>query len=496
MPLKQCVISALSGRPSAIKRDEIGSAPSNSAGHAPSRAGLLQHVPLVIAIVLTGCSTQTPLPDLPDQTPAGWRNRDDATTGLQPDLQSWWRAFGDSKLDALVEGALHDNLGVAVAELRLRAARRLRHRARTEFWPNLNFRLYEETAPGGSTGYIEAGFDAEWEFGLFGRSQASARMAAADVNTAIVDAASARVSVSAEVAKSYIELRAAQARVEVVEQLVTLRHRRVDLMQARLHARMASPMEFDHARAELQQALTEAGEPALSVQQSTQALAVLLGKAEPDPDWSTQGAQPQLPPLNIGQTPADLVRTRPEIRRAEQNVLHAAGELGIARADLYPKLGLNGSLISSTALTGDLDRPNKAVPLLGPTVQLPLWDWGARRDVVSAREAALSASELAYREAVLEGVAEVETALAQFADKTARGDHVQTTLTLAAQAAQSARTLQRIGLGDGLDTASADLALVELRLAQINARRERSLAYIALYKAFGGVLPPLEQAPQ
>ena len=448
------------------------------------------------ACVLTGCSVQTPLPDLPDQAPAVWRNQDTASVGLQPDLQNWWRAFGDPTLDVLVEDALRDNLGVAVSELRLRAARRLRHRASTEFWPNLNFRLYEETAPGGSTGYIEMGFDAVWEFGLFGRSKASARMAAADVNTAIIDAASARVSVSAEVAKSYIELRAAQARTDLVDQLTALRRRRVELMQARLHARMASLVEVDRARAELQQALAEAGEPAVSAQQSMQALAVLLGKAEPDTNWSTHATQPLLPALRVGQPPANLVRTRPEIRRAEQNVLHAAGELGIARADLYPKLGINGSMISSTSVTGDLDHPNKAVPLIGPSVQIPLWDWGARRDVVGAREAALSASELTYREAVLEGVAEVETALTQFADKTARTEHVQATLELAAQSAQSAQTLQRVGLGDGMDTTSAELAVVESRLAQINARRERSLAYIALYKAFGGALPPLEPAPQ
>jgi multidrug efflux system outer membrane protein len=460
------------------------------------RAEIARSLLLTMAVLVEGCSVQTPLPNLPDQTPAVWRNLDPATAGLQPDLKQWWRTFGDPTLDVLVQDALHDNLGVGVAELRLRAARRLQHRARTEFWPNLNFRLYEETAPGGSTGYIEMGFDAEWEFGLFGRSQASARMAAADVNTAIIDAASARVSVSAEVAKSYVELRAAQARAEVIDQLLLLRRRRIELMQTRLHARMASSMEVDRARAELQQALGDAGEPAVSAQQTMQALAVLLGKAEPDANWLTHAAQPQLPALRIGQAPADLVRTRPEIRRAEQNVLRAAGELGIARADLYPKLGINGSMISSTSVTGDLDHPNKAVPLIGPAVQIPLWDWGSRRDVVDAREAALSASELAYREAVLEGVAEVETALTQFADKTARTERVRTTFELATQSAKSAQTLQRIGLGDGLDTTSADLAVVESRLAQINAQRERSLAYIALYKAFGGVLPPLEQAPQ
>src|SRR5258706_13210157 len=148
-------------------------------------------------------------------------------------------------------------------------------------------------------------------------------------------------------------------------------------------------------------------------------------------------------------------------------------------------------MISSTSVTGDLDHPNKAVPLLGPTVQIPLWDWGARRDVVGAREAALSASVLVYREAVLEGVAEVETALAQFADKTTRVDNAQASLGVMQQSAHAAEALQRIGLGDGLDMTSASLALAESRLLQVNARRERALAYIALYKAFGGILPPL-----
>jgi NodT family efflux transporter outer membrane factor (OMF) lipoprotein len=451
---------------------------------------------LAMAAALAACATlSTPLPDLPGQTPAAWRNHEDAA-GLQPDLQSWWRAFDDPALDALVESSLQENLGIAMAELRLRAARRLQHRARTEFWPNLNFRVYEETAPGGATGFLEMGFDAEWEFGFFGRSKATARMGAADTNTAIVDAASARVSVTAEVAKNYVELRAAQARADIVDELVALRRRRVDLMQTRLRTRLASQVEVDRARAELQQAQADAGEPALSVKQTTQALAVLLGKAEPDADWSAHASQPQLPAVGIRQTPADVVRTRPDIRRAEQNVLHAAGELGIARADLWPKLGIVGTLISSTSVTGDVDHPNRAVPLLGPSVQIPLWDWGARRDVVDAREAALSASVLAYREAVLEGVAEVESALAQFAEKTARTERTQAALSLAEQSAQSAQTLQRVGLGDGLDTTSANLALAESRLAQVNARRERGLAYIALYKALGGALPPLEPAPR
>ena len=446
-------------------------------------------------MALAACATQTPLPQLPSETPAAWRNALAIAGQRQPDLSGWWRAFDDPVLDGLIDAALRDNLGVAVAGLRLRAARRLQHRSQSEFWPNLNFRIYEETAPGASTGYFEMGFDSEWEFGFFGRAQANARMAMADLNLALIDESAARVSVCAEVAKSYIELRAAQQRLRIAAELVDMRRQRVELMQVRVRTRLAAPVEADHAQIELEQARNESAEAVTAAQQAAAALAVLLGRMEPDAAWSQDGAQPQLPDVAIAQAPADLLRTRPEIRRAEQNVLRAAGELGIARADLYPKLGLVGSLISATALTGDLDHPNKAVPLLGPTVQLPLWDWGRRHDVAAAREDALAASVLAYREAVLEGVAEVESALASFGEKGARLHSSASALAATEHGAATAATLKRIGLGDGLDESTAQLASAEAKLQQINARRERALAFVALYKAFGGVLPPLGDAP-
>src|SRR5450432_4656907 len=142
MPLEQCAMSALCCRlrhkikPMDTMASQSSCIPARNLvpARAQPRADFVQSTLFMTVVALSGCSMQTPLPDLPNQTPATWRNRDAPTTGLQPDLQSWWRAFGDPALDALVEAALQDNLGVAVAELRLRAARRLRHRARTEFW--------------------------------------------------------------------------------------------------------------------------------------------------------------------------------------------------------------------------------------------------------------------------------------------------------------------------------------------------------------------------
>jgi NodT family efflux transporter outer membrane factor (OMF) lipoprotein len=454
------------------------------------RAGLHAGV-FACACVLAGCAAwHTAIPDPPKDTPTGWQARDAAAGGLAPDLDHWWRAFDDPALNNLIERALQDNLNIQIAGERLRAARAVRHARRSVFWPNLNFRTFVETTPNASTGFLEVGLDSTWEFGFFGRAAGDKRINLADENLAIIDEAAMRVTVIAEVARNYIELRAAQGRARVLDEIVAQRRRQVELAGKRLSLHLGTQLESDRAQADLQQAQGDAAEPALTVVQTEQALAVLLGSTSVDPALRADAKQPLLPPIDFRQTPADLVRTRADIRRAEQNIVRAAGDLGIARADLFPKFGIYTTFISSTALTST--RLNDDFLFIaGPMVSLPIVDWGARRQVVNARERALQASVLAYREAVIEGVAEAQTALAQFDAKTASAENAQKTLELNERGAQTARTMQRIGLGDGLESAGANLAAAQSRLQRNLAVRDRALAYIALYKAFGGTLPPL-----
>ena len=465
---------------------------------------------LACASLLAACGPlHTKIPDLPKDTPADWQARNKAAGGLAPDLDQWWRSFDDPVVNGLIERALKDNLNIQIAGERLQAARAVRHAKRSQFWPNLNFRTQVETAPNSTTGYLVAGFDSSWEFGFFGRDLANKRVNLADENLAIIDDAGMRVTVVAEVARNYVELRAAQSRALVLNDVVTQRQKQVDLAAKRLQLRLGTQLELDRAQVELQQAQNDAGEPAVTVVQAGQALAVLLGVSTPDPALQTAAAQPKLPAIDFRQTPADLVRTRADIRRAEQNVVRAAGELGIARADMWPKFGLFGTFVSSSALTGGDDRvvtykrnnvtgkikaeevSSDFVFIAGPTISIPLVDWGARRKIANAHERALQASVLAYREAVIEGVAEAQTMLAQFEAKSASAESTQKTLELTEHSAQSAQTMQRIGLGDGMETAGANLASIQSRLARNLAVRDRALAYIALYKALGGTIPPM-----
>jgi NodT family efflux transporter outer membrane factor (OMF) lipoprotein len=465
-----------------------------SAGGMVRRAGVL-----ALVLSLGACAPAVKLPTLPDKVPEQWRTMPaptDAALGPAPDLRTWWHAFNDPTLDRLIERALAQNLNVEQAQLRLRGARALQHRASTKFDPQVSFHTFAEPDPNGSTSYFEIGFDALWEFGFFGRGLANERIAAADALTAETDLVAARVSVTAEVARSYSDLRAAQARAAVLDEIVAVRREKIRLAETLLSLRLGTQAEVYRAQAEVAQAIADASEPQPAIVQAQEALSVLLAQDTPDADITATGPPLRLPPLAVAQTPADLLRTRPEIRRAELNVLRAAGELGLARADLYPKLALGGSLTSSTRMVGDIDHPNKAIPAFGPVIDFPIFDWGARHDLFDARDAALSAAVLAYRQSVLEGVGEAESALAQLQRQQQRLRGNQDVVTALEHAAGSTRHLQEFGLADNAEIATAGVAAAQARLEQTQATHELNLAFIALYKSFGGALPPLQpEAP-
>jgi NodT family efflux transporter outer membrane factor (OMF) lipoprotein len=450
---------------------------------------------ILAALVLVACALHTSLPDLPKDAPAAWRNAPSASDlppGPAPDLDHWWHAFGDEQLNQLVERALAQNLTLQQAQLRLLGARALRHRAGTQFEPQVSFHTFAEPDPNGSTSYFEIGFDALWEFGFFGRGTGTKRVATADLQAAATDLAAARATLIAEVARSYIDLRAAQERASLLASIVAARQHARELGELRLRLNLASQSDLDKLDAELAQAQVEAAEPAQAMAQAQQALAVLLAEAEPDADLLGNGPLPVLNGVTFAQTPADLLRTRPEIRKAELDVLRAAGDLGIARADLWPKLAIGGFLTSATRMVGDVDRPNKAIPGIGPVINIPVFDWGARRDVVHAREAGLSVAVLAYKQAVLEGVGEAESALAQWQRAQQQLAASGSAVIAAERGAERARKLQQIGLADKTDNALAEIGAAQARLGHALAQREAGIAFIAVYKSFGGVLPPLQ----
>lgn len=442
------------------------------------------------SVVLGGCATTAPLPELPSALPAQWQHATPGDAASAP-LAHWWRAFGDARLDALVERALRDNLALGETAARLTAARALRRQAEASYRPTLAFGTTSTPAPDGNTSYFQAGFDASWEFGLFGRAEANTRIAAGEIGLAESDLALARVSVAAEVVRAWIEWRSALAQLDMLERARAVEQRRVTLTAVRERNALASALDLAQAQARLAVADAALTEPRAAIAAQRQQVAVLLGTTEagsiPVPDATETATD-----LDIDSVPADLLRTRPQIRHTEQAVLKAAGELGIARADLYPRLGLGGALTFSTALDGPDSGGTHSAVSFGPGISIPLFDWGARRAVANAREAALAASVLAYRQAVLEGAAEVETALATLEQRRQRSEAARRGEDALRRARDASARLRELDLADGLDEAAADAALAQAEIERLQATQAHALAYVALCKALGGAPLPAE----
>jgi len=327
---------------------------------------------------------------------------------------------------------------------------------------------------------------------VFGRAESERRVIAGNAGLAAADLAAARVVVVAEVVRQYLALRAAQAQAALDADLVAAAQRRVALTAVRIKQDLAAPEAGDAAAAALDSARAEASAAPAAIAVARQQLAVLLGEAEPDSMLTAVAPVPAPPTATAVLPPADLLRTRPDIQRAEAAVLRAAGELGIARADLYPRLALGWTMTASARTAGGEIGRLRGIPSFGPIINMPLFDWGLRQAQVRANDHALRAAVLSYRQTVLTAVGETEQALAQLAAARERATQSAAAATVLARAAQAAATRTRLGLADGLEGDSARIAALRAEQVASQAREAEGVAYVALYKALGGAAPVLE----
>ena len=391
----------------------------------------------------------------------------------------WWTAFEDAELDALAERALAGNLTLAQAAQRLKAARALSRSSAAQALPQIGLhgaaqRQHRLSGPHGanelsgaeagqgelplaqeerSIGYYQAGFDARWELDLFGRIAAATDAARASAGAAEADLRAARVSVAAEAVRAYRTARRAAAPSGAVR-------------PAGRPAPSARPGAGAQTRGHRQRfrcgprqrAGSRNGRPVAAVgalaRQHAQRLAVLTGESQIAPGLLASAGQP-LRGEPTAPLPADIVRVRPDIRRAEQQVLQAAAELRVSIAELYPRLTLSGDIQITGNLTGK-PLPGRSTMRRAGCPTLPLLDWGLRRAVAGAREAELAAAILGYRQVVLEAVEETENALGAWAAQERarsgstricrrRGGRTRTRGCVRARHDQSAGTPERVG---------------------------------------------------
>lgn len=465
-------------------------------GRAPARMVLV-----LAASALAGCAAVgphsgivalAPKPPLLEM-PASWYR--EVPVSDNPALGNWWQLFGDKQLTALVTQALQDNASLAGAAARLQQARALRDLAGAGLSTQVSASVAAENVRQrtfGSQRRYSAGLDASWEPDLYGYKRAGIAASAAAAAAEALRLADGQVSVAAEVALTYIELRGVQQREAVADA-----HLRRQLILALLAAQRTHQDDgLDHERARSALALTMAELPRWRANRSQleHTLALLCG-ATPAAlalEVATSQPVPQAPEGLAMSLPADTMRQRPDVRAAAARVDAALARLGQADAARKPVVRLEGSIgLHGLGFGGS----GSVLRGLFGAISGVAFDGGAGRARVAAEQAAVQESYANYRAAVLGALRDVEDALVELAAARERRKVLRTAAEIAANAANLALLAYVEGRVDMGAILSAHAMLLESDDALVLAEVAHSTAHVRLYKALGGGWQPDEAAP-
>lgn len=465
-------------------------------GRQPCRVWLSARragAPVMLAL-LHACASSVPqrpgTPPAVDLPPA-WSSSQDAASGRAGAL-AWWRRFDDPQLSALVEQALAANTDVQGALAALRQARALIDVQAATLSPRLDASAAAQrtkSAGAPANNLFRTGFDASWEPDVFGGNRAGLAAARADALASAASLGDVQISIAAEVASAYQQWLGTQVRLNVARQGLAIQQETLQIALWRTQAGLATSLEVEQARAAVEQ--TRAQVPALegTLAQTAHGIAVLIGRAPaawPAADTVATGEPPIAPAAITLSIPADTLRQRPDVRRAEQQVRAAAARATQADAQRYPGFSLSGNIGLSALTLGALGGPGSGAAALLAGVSVPLFDGSALRAQVDAKDAAWAAAAAAYRGVVLNALKDVEDALVALRSAQQRRATLQNAVQAADNASLIARQRYRSGLIDFqtvLDTQRTQLSVQD---SLASARTDLATAQVHLFKALGG----------
>ena len=417
-------------------------------------------------------------------------------------VSSWWRSFDDPVLTDLVTESVTNNLTFRMACERLEASRWQLQGAYAAFLPKVSFganATQMEKGPNTSsmaeTGrtlhrdLFAGGFDATWEIDIFGGSRRSTEMAWAEYEAAGWTLEDAYVSLTAEVAREYIQLRTTQQRLAVARTNLVLQTETYDIVKSRLDSGIGDQLAVSQSKYIVDQ--TRASIPPLLAQEEAlkNALAILAGDmpgtrhaslAEcPDRTWLVA-------PSRLETLPLDLIRGRPDVRVAERKFAAQVAAVGVAESMWYPKLYINGSLGLESLKASKLVDRDSLYGSIGPSVSWPIFQGGNVYANIKAEEARMNEAFLNYELTLEKAYGEVRDAYAAYTQEYHRYMALEGAVAAANDAVAISKDLFRTGLRDFTAVIDAQRSLLTLQEARVISRGQIAEHMIALYKALGG----------
>jgi len=421
--------------------------------------------------------------------------------------EAWWKNFGDSHLDALIAQALKAAPDLAEAQARVREARALQGIAGAGRYPtadatgeytrNLGSENVPTGVPPGGLGpgihsnLWQAGFDASWEIDIFGGIRHNVEAANANYQAAAEDRADVTLTLLAEVARDYIELRGAQRRIEVAQQNLAIERDLRALTQSLLGAGLAPRQDLLRAEAQVRDIQAAIPEFETDERAAAYRIAALIGR--PFTEVSDELSVPRPIPrpasaVPVG-LPSELLKRRPDVRAAERRIAAANARIGVAQADLYPHFSLTGVTGLESLYFSSFGNASSGYYQIGPGITWRIFDAGRIRFEVQAESARTAAATAAYERSVLDAFRDVETALVSYANTKVHRDELAAESAADAEATDIAKLLYERGVESFLPVLDAERSLYAADDALAQSERDSAIALIALYKSLGGGWP-------
>jgi NodT family efflux transporter outer membrane factor (OMF) lipoprotein len=481
----------------------------------------------ITSACVTACTVgpnyQPPRASVPAQFDAGAMTQPAPHTADAPpvDITVWWRSLNDPILDSLVDRAVKENLDLDVALMRLQEARASElvvaggvmpfveasggaargsgtNSTKGRVSPPLN-------AATSTTGLKEitqvVGFDAGWEIDIFGRFRRQLEAAAADTQAAAEARNAVLVTLVSDVARAYIDLRTAQTRLAISEQNIALAEQTLDIVQQRFDRGLTNELDLALARRQLATERADVAPFQYSIAEYQRRLAVLLGQSPEalHKELENHGTIPQSAPTLTLSAPVDLLRRRPDIREAERQLAAENARIGIATADLFPRVAITGGLGLQGQGLGRQPATNSFIWSLGPTAVVPIMDFGRIDSMIELENYRTKEQFYNYERTVLGAIEEVDNAADNYVAQRGRLDQLGQALDASKRAVALASGRYERGLIDFLNVLDAQRQLFELQDQYTVAQQAEVEQYIAVYKALGGgwqnfqQIPPLHQ---
>ncbi|WP_039760698.1 efflux transporter outer membrane subunit [Bartonella queenslandensis] len=449
---------------------------------------------VVLCFLLSGCMVGPNYHKTSFSVPARWGQQSAQISGHSIALAGWWRSLNDPVLNTLMDQAISGNNDVAVAKARIREARASLGQVVGSLLPSASNTISGTRSGSGQSDPLNqyrSGFDASWELDFFGGHKRGVEAARYGLEAVVEDMRATMVILLGEVATNYVQMRGWQQKLLIVRQIAAAQRKTYELMCAKLAAGDISELDVSNAKAQMANTEADIFQMEANVAMSMHRLSVLTGHVPTAlKDFLQKNAkhvkipQPQWPiPAGI---PADILLTRPDLRRAERQYAQATARIGQREAERYPSLTLTGNISTAATAMDQLWKSSTIGWSFGPNLRFPFFNGGQIMASVEMARAQRDQAFITYRAAVLKALEDVENALVRLTKEHQRLEKLVVANKAFLHSLQLSRSLFENGNTSFLELLNADRSYYSAQMALKDSRIALATQYIALMKALGG----------